>query len=91
MLMRFISATIAGAICIDIAKKNLVIFSANFYILSVVLLETAISSCLFRFYELTGSYGISLILLSFAVSLCLAPFYYLTGILEKKNGQSSKG
>jgi len=50
----------------------------------VVLLETAISSCLFRFYELTGSYGVSLILLSFAVSLCLAPFYYLTGILEKK-------
>ena len=50
----------------------------------MVLLETAISSCLFCFYELTGSYGISLILLSFAVSLCLAPFYYLTGILEKK-------
>ena len=50
----------------------------------MVLLEAAISSCLFRFYELTGSYGISLILLSFAVSLCLAPFYYLTGILEKK-------
>jgi hypothetical protein len=48
------------------------------------MLETAISSCLFLFYELTGSYGISLILLSFAVSLCLAPFYYLTGILEKK-------
>ena len=50
----------------------------------MIFLESAITFCLARFYELTNSYGISLILLSLAVSAFLAPFYYLTGILENR-------